>query len=42
MSDEEADWEANRQKALESIYRWLQLPLQKLWSPPIVEDLFIT
>ncbi|XP_043285102.1 condensin complex subunit 1 isoform X2 [Venturia canescens] len=41
-SDAEEEWEIGKQKALEIIYRWLQLPLHKLWTPPIVEDLFVT
>lgn len=40
-SDIEEEWESDREKALEHIYRLLQLPLQKLWQPPIVEDSFI-
>ncbi|KOX78117.1 Condensin complex subunit 1 [Melipona quadrifasciata] len=40
-SDMEEEWEFNREKALEYIYRLLQLPLSKLWQPPIVEDSFI-
>ncbi|KAK1132275.1 hypothetical protein K0M31_016395 [Melipona bicolor] len=40
-SDMEEEWESNREKALEYIYRLLQLPLSKLWQPPIVEDSFI-
>lgn len=41
-SELEEEWEDNREKALEYIYRLLQLPLQRLWQPPIVEDIFIT
>lgn len=40
-SDMEEEWDSNREKALEYIYRLLQLPLSKLWQPPIVEDSFI-
>ncbi|XP_076247462.1 CAP-D2 condensin subunit [Calliopsis andreniformis] len=40
-SDVEEEWETTREKALEYVYRLLQLPLQKLWQPPIVEDSFI-
>ncbi|XP_071858144.1 CAP-D2 condensin subunit [Bombus fervidus] len=40
-SDIEDEWENSREKALEYIYRLLQLPLSKLWQPPIVEDSFI-
>ncbi|XP_076167655.1 CAP-D2 condensin subunit [Ptiloglossa arizonensis] len=40
-SDIEEEWETIREKALEYSYRLLQLPLQKLWQPPIVEDSFI-
>ncbi|XP_029054482.2 condensin complex subunit 1-like [Osmia bicornis bicornis] len=39
-SDMEEEWEYTREKALEYVYRLLQLPLQKLWQPPIVEDSF--
>ncbi|KOC65469.1 Condensin complex subunit 1 [Habropoda laboriosa] len=41
-SDMEEEWESSREKALVYIYRLLQLPLQKLWQPPIVEDSFVT
>ncbi|OAD62279.1 Condensin complex subunit 1, partial [Eufriesea mexicana] len=41
-SDIEEEWEISREKVLEYIYRLLQLPLQKLWQPPILEDSFIT
>ncbi|KAF7403509.1 hypothetical protein HZH68_006303 [Vespula germanica] len=41
-SDEEDKWNDERQKVLELIYRWLQLPLQKIWKPSIVEDSFVT
>ncbi|XP_031830938.1 CAP-D2 condensin subunit isoform X2 [Nomia melanderi] len=41
-TDMEEEWESNREKALEYVYRLLQLPLQRLWQPPIVEDSFIT
>ncbi|XP_076302628.1 condensin complex subunit 1-like [Lasioglossum baleicum] len=41
-SDIEEEWETNREKVLEYIYRLLQLPLQKLWQPRILEDSFIT
>ncbi|XP_076685668.1 CAP-D2 condensin subunit isoform X2 [Andrena cerasifolii] len=40
-SDMEEEWESTREKALEYVYRLLQLPLQKLWQPPIVEDSFV-
>ncbi|CAL7943553.1 unnamed protein product [Xylocopa violacea] len=40
-SDLEEEWESSREKALEYIYRLLQLPLHKLWQPPIVEDSFV-
>ncbi|XP_029054331.1 condensin complex subunit 1-like isoform X6 [Osmia bicornis bicornis] len=39
-SDMEEEWEYTREKALEYVYRLLQLPLHKLWQPPIVEDSF--
>ncbi|XP_035722862.1 condensin complex subunit 1-like [Vespa mandarinia] len=41
-TDEEDKWDDERQKVLELIYRWLQLPLQKIWKPSIVEDSFVT
>ncbi|KAK2584063.1 hypothetical protein KPH14_006510 [Odynerus spinipes] len=40
-SDEEEEWNDEQQKVLELIYRWLQLPLQKIWKLTIVEDSFI-
>ncbi|CAK9809075.1 Condensin complex subunit 1 [Anthophora quadrimaculata] len=40
-SDMDEEWESNREKALVYTYRLLQLPLQKLWQPPIVEDSFV-
>ncbi|OXU31675.1 hypothetical protein TSAR_000716 [Trichomalopsis sarcophagae] len=40
-SDIEEEWEAQREKAMETLHRWLQLPLKYLWSPPIVEDSFV-
>nr|XP_034178145.1 condensin complex subunit 1-like isoform X2 [Osmia lignaria] len=39
-SDMEEEWEYTKEKVLEYVYRLLQLPLQKLWQPPIVEDSF--
>ena len=36
------EWDHQRQNALELLYSWLQLPLQKLWNPPIIEDTFLT
>ncbi|RLU17541.1 hypothetical protein DMN91_009776 [Ooceraea biroi] len=41
-TDVEEEWEQLRQKALELLYRWLQIPLNKIWKPPIVEDSFVT
>ncbi|XP_071628166.1 condensin complex subunit 1 isoform X2 [Temnothorax longispinosus] len=40
-SDIEEEWEQSRQKALEILYRWLQLPLYKIWRPPIVDNSFV-
>lgn len=40
-SDAEEEWEQARQKALELLYRWLQLPLYKIWRPPIVDNSFV-
>ncbi|XP_053985432.1 condensin complex subunit 1-like isoform X2 [Hylaeus volcanicus] len=40
-SDIEEEWDTTKEKALEYSYRLLQLPLQKLWRPSIVEDAFI-
>ncbi|XP_012286067.1 condensin complex subunit 1 [Orussus abietinus] len=40
-SDIEEEWEIRREKIFHMIYRWLQIPLVKLWHPPIVEDSFI-
>ncbi|XP_076630904.1 CAP-D2 condensin subunit [Colletes latitarsis] len=40
-SDIEEEWDSTKEKALEYCYRLLQLPLQKLWQPPVVEDSFI-
>ncbi|XP_014212154.1 condensin complex subunit 1, partial [Copidosoma floridanum] len=37
----EEEWDEVREKALETVHRWLQLPLKSLWSPPIVEDMFV-
>ncbi|EFN85409.1 Condensin complex subunit 1 [Harpegnathos saltator] len=39
---DEMEWEKNRSKALDLLYRWLQIPLYKIWSPPIVENSFVT
>ncbi|XP_012064392.1 PREDICTED: condensin complex subunit 1 [Atta cephalotes] len=40
-SDIEEEWEESRQKALELLYRWLQIPLHKIWRPPIVDNSFV-
>ncbi|KAK0180325.1 hypothetical protein PV327_005980 [Microctonus hyperodae] len=40
-SDARDEWESRRDAALLIIYRLLQLPLHKLWQPPIVEESFI-
>lgn len=40
-SDIEEEWEGYREKAIETVFRWLQLPLKDLWKPPIVEDAFV-
>ncbi|XP_011702254.1 PREDICTED: condensin complex subunit 1 isoform X2 [Wasmannia auropunctata] len=40
-SDIEEEWEQSRQKALELLYRWLQVPLYKIWRPPIVDNSFV-
>lgn len=40
-SDIEEEWEAQREKAMETVHRWLQLPLKSMWTPPIVEDAFV-
>ncbi|XP_018316818.1 condensin complex subunit 1 isoform X2 [Mycetomoellerius zeteki] len=40
-SDIEEEWELSRQKALELLYRWLQIPLHKIWRPPIVDNSFV-
>ncbi|KYN50528.1 PREDICTED: condensin complex subunit 1 [Trachymyrmex cornetzi] len=40
-SDIEEEWEQSRQKALELLYRWLQIPLHKIWRPPIVDNSFV-
>ncbi|KZC05191.1 Condensin complex subunit 1 [Dufourea novaeangliae] len=40
-SDMEEEWEMTREKALEYVYRLLQLPLHRLWQPPVVEDSFV-
>ncbi|XP_014473291.1 PREDICTED: condensin complex subunit 1 [Dinoponera quadriceps] len=42
MTSFEEEWEQSRPKALELLYRWLQVPLCKMWRPPIVENLFVT
>ncbi|KAK0094256.1 hypothetical protein PV326_011424 [Microctonus aethiopoides] len=40
-SDARDEWESRRDGVLLVIYRLLQLPLHKLWQPPIVEESFI-
>lgn len=40
-SDAAEEWEQQRQGSLELLYRWLQLPLHKLWNPPVIEDAFL-
>ncbi|XP_031782071.1 condensin complex subunit 1-like isoform X1 [Nasonia vitripennis] len=40
-SDTEEEWETQREKVMETVQRWLQLPLKNVWSPPIVEDSFV-
>lgn len=40
-SDQREEWEPRRDKLLLTIHRWLQLPLQNLWTPPIVEEAFV-
>lgn len=37
----ETEWEQSGSKALELLYRWLQVPLYKIWRPPIVENSFV-
>ncbi|KAI4480327.1 hypothetical protein M0804_010325 [Polistes exclamans] len=41
-TDEEDKWNEERDKILEFIYRWVQLPLYKIWDNSIVEDSFVT
>ncbi|XP_058809169.1 condensin complex subunit 1 [Phymastichus coffea] len=41
-SDIEEEWEIQREQAMEILHRWLQLPLKNLWTPPIVEDTFVS
>ncbi|KAL0134605.1 hypothetical protein PUN28_001419 [Cardiocondyla obscurior] len=41
-SDVEEEWEESKQKVLELLFRWLQLPLYKIWKPPIVDNSFVT
>ncbi|XP_011866970.1 PREDICTED: condensin complex subunit 1 [Vollenhovia emeryi] len=38
----EEEWEQSRLKTLELLYRWLQLPLHKIWRPPVVDNSFVT
>ncbi|KAJ8687031.1 hypothetical protein QAD02_022825 [Eretmocerus hayati] len=40
-SDIQEEWEGQREKTLETVHRWLQVPLKNLWTPPIVEDSFV-
>ncbi|EDW00942.1 condensin complex subunit 1 [Drosophila grimshawi] len=36
------DWEVKRSKFLVQLYNVMQCPLEKLWSPPVVEETFVT
>ncbi|XP_057328550.1 condensin complex subunit 1 [Microplitis mediator] len=40
-SEVRKEWEFKRNKILFTIYDWLQLSLNKLWDPPIVEQSFV-
>jgi condensin complex subunit 1 len=35
------DWDEEREKAVRSLLQLVQLPLNKLWNPPIVEEQFV-
>ncbi|CAD6228059.1 GSCOCG00006332001-RA-CDS [Cotesia congregata] len=40
-SEARKEWEFKRNKILLIIHNWLQLPLNELWDPPIVEQSFV-
>jgi condensin complex subunit 1 len=41
LADGQGDWNETRDKILNSISRIVQLNIQKLWDPPIVEEQFV-
>lgn len=40
--EEYPDWDVKRGKFLVQLYNILQCPLEKLWSPPVAEENFVT
>lgn len=40
--DSHPDWEQKRFKFLVQIFNLMQLPLERLWNPPIPEEVFVT
>ena len=36
------DWASMREKILDALSKLMQLNIQKLWDPPLVEDQFVT
>lgn len=38
----QAEWDDDRNQSLFALYTLLQQPLQKLWSPPVVEEEFVS
>lgn len=40
-TDDECDLEAERNFTLVSLYQLIQMPIHKMWSPPVVEQDFV-
>lgn len=41
-SAENDGWDSDRNRALFALYNFLQLPLHKLWNPPVAEEEFVS
>lgn len=41
-SVEQDSWDDDRNQALFALYGFVQLPIQKLWNPPVVEEDFVS
>jgi len=41
VDEDDEDWEAEREKFVKILLQLLQLNVQRLWDPPIVEEEFV-